>query len=117
MILGLADLGPFPAPGDDLSLELGLSAWLYRSGSSLDQAIDEMFEVRALVLEVAEMDAATEPVPFVGRSSELDLVTMAVYLDSLLARAAHSAELSRSSLARQVALRLVPTSVVASLAC
>jgi hypothetical protein len=116
MILGLADLGPFPAPGDDLSLELGLSAWLFRSESTLDEAIEAMFEVRTLVLEVAEMDAATEPVPFVGRSTELDLVNMAAYLDGLLARAAYLADISRRSLARQVALRLMPASVVASLA-
>jgi hypothetical protein len=56
-------------------------------------------------------------VPFVGRSTELDLVNMAAYLDSLLARAAHLAAISRRSLARQVALRLTPASVVASLAC
>jgi hypothetical protein len=42
---------------------------------------------------------------------------MASYLDGLLVRAAHLSGISRSSLARQAALRLTPTATIASLAC
>ena len=43
------------------------------------------------MLEVAGLDPTTEPVPFVGRSRELDLVNLAAYMDNLLVRASRAA--------------------------
>jgi hypothetical protein len=117
MIVGLADLGPFPAPGDDLSLELGLSAWLFRSEADFDEALAAMHEVRAVLLKTAEMDVATEPLPFVGRNPERDLVSLASYLDHLLTRAACAAGCDRVALARRAAATLDPGAAVASVAC
>jgi hypothetical protein len=106
MVQGLAELGPFPAPGDDLSLELGLSIWLQESGAELEEAREAMFEVRGLVLEVAGLDPRTEPVPFVGRSLEADLVLLASYMDDLMVRAALAAECSPELVAERVVARL-----------
>jgi hypothetical protein len=117
MIVGLADLGPFPAPGADLSLELGLSAWLFRSGADLEGALAAMYEVRTVLLEVAEMDVTTEPLPFVGRNLERDLVSLASYLDHLLTRAACAAGCDRAALAGRVTALLDPGEAVTSLAC
>jgi hypothetical protein len=117
LIMGLADLGPFPAPGDDLSLELGLSVWLCVSDAEIEEAIEAVYEVRSMVLEEAEMDVDTEPVPFVGRSSDRDLITLGSYMDNLLERASVSSGCHRQALARRVAAKFVPVSVVESLAC
>jgi hypothetical protein len=113
-VQGLAELGPFPAPGDDLSLELGLSIWLHQSGAGLEDAHEAMFEVRQLIIEVAGLDPRTEPVPLVGRSVELDLLTLASYTDDLLGRAARSAGWTLEVLAARVIERQGSGEVVSS---
>ncbi len=104
-VQGLAELGPFPAPGDDLSLELGLSIWLHESGAGLEDAVEAMFEVRELIIEVAGLDPRTEPVPLVGRSLAADLLMLASYMDDLLVRAARFADCDPEVLAAQVVER------------
>ena len=91
---GLADLGPVDPFSGDLSLELGVSVWLRRSGTSLVEACDRLFEARAAILEVCALDPGTEPVPLVGRSPRNDVVNLALYLGDLLRRAAAAAGLS-----------------------
>jgi hypothetical protein len=103
MVQGLAELGPFPAPGDDLSLELGLSIWLHQSGTGVEDALGAMFEVRSLLIEVAGLDRASEPVPLVGRAEpEADLLTWACYLDALLVRASRASGVPPAELAQRV---------------
>ena len=51
----------------DLALELGLSAHLQMSGIEVDDAIAQLWAVRQAILEAADMDPSTEPIPF-GRS-------------------------------------------------
>ena len=70
---GLAELGPVDPFSGDLSLELGISVWLRRSGTSLVEARGTLLEIRQVILEVCGLDPATEPVPLVGRSPRADV--------------------------------------------
>jgi hypothetical protein len=71
----------------DLSLELGISVWLRTSGTSLMAARSSLLEIRRVILEVCELDPATEPVPLVGRSPRSDVVNLVGYISELLRRA------------------------------
>jgi hypothetical protein len=88
VLRGMAEFGPFDAASGDLSLQLGVSLWLRMSGSSLEEARRTLLEVRRLVLDAYDLDAATEPVPLVGRSPAADVVTLAAYVGDLLRRVA-----------------------------
>jgi len=72
----------------DLALELGLSAHLQMSGTEVDDAIDQLWAIRQAVLEASDLDAASEPVPFGGRTERLGLLNLALYLGNLVERAA-----------------------------
>ena len=85
---GLAELGPVDPFSGDLSLELGISVWLRRSGTSLVEARGALLEIRQVILEVCGLDPATEPVPLVGRSPRSDVVNLVGYVGDLLRRAA-----------------------------
>jgi hypothetical protein len=100
---GLAELGPFEPFSGDLSLELGLSVWLRRSGKSLLEARELLLDIRRILLEVGGLDAATEPVPFVGRSPRNDVVNLTAYLAELLQRATASAQLHVNEVIERVA--------------
>ena len=84
---GLVELGPLEPSSGDLSLELGLSVWLRRSDTSLLQARAALLEIRPLIMRVACLDPAGEPVPLVGGSPRADVVNLVAYLDDLLRRA------------------------------
>ncbi len=98
---GLAELGPVDPFAGDLSLELGLSVWLRRSGASLMEARDRLFEAREAILDACGLDAESEPVPLVGRSPRADALTLAGYLGDLLRRAAAAADCSVGLIAQR----------------
>ncbi len=87
---GLAELGPVDPFSGDLSLELGISLWMRRSGTSLLEARSLLLGLRPIILEVSGVDPATEPVPLVGRSPRLDVVNLVAYVNDLLRRASAS---------------------------
>jgi len=103
---GLAELGPVDPFSGDLSLELGISVWLRRSGTSLMQARGMLLEIRRLIIEVCELDRATEPVPMVGRSPRLDVVNLVAYVGDLLRRASADAGSSVRSVVDRVVVAL-----------
>jgi hypothetical protein len=80
-----------PVAETDLALELGLSAWMSFSGTCAEDARTEMHAIRRAVLEASRLDAATEVIPFRGRSARSDVLNLAVYLRNLVERAARSA--------------------------
>jgi hypothetical protein len=84
---GLAELGPVQPFSGDLSLELGISVWLRTSGTSLISARSALLAIRQVILEVCELDPATEPVPLVGRSPRSDVINLVGYISELLRRA------------------------------
>jgi hypothetical protein len=103
---GLAELGPVDPFSGDLSLELGVSVWLRRSGTTLGDACDRLREARAAILEACELDPATEPVPLVGRSPRVDVVNLAAYVGDLLRRAAAAAGWSVHTVAERAIAHL-----------
>jgi hypothetical protein len=102
----MAEFGPFDVASGDLSLQLGVSLWLRMSGSSLEEARHTLLEVRRLVLEAYDHDAATEPVPLVGRSPGSDVVTLAAYVGDLLRRVASRAGCEPHTVADRVIAEL-----------
>jgi hypothetical protein len=86
---GLVEYGPFDT---ELGLELGLSLWLHRSATGLEDARRAMLELRSVILAVSGLDSRSEPFPLIGRQVELDLVNLANYLGSLVSRAAEHCE-------------------------
>jgi hypothetical protein len=92
LLRGLAQLGPVEPFSGDLSLELGISVWLRTSGTSLLQARSALLEIRQVILEVCALDAATEPVPLVGRSPRSDVINLVAYVWALLRRASAGLE-------------------------
>jgi hypothetical protein len=81
-------LVPSGATQADLALELGLTAWMHASGTDIEDALDQMWRIRQAVLEAGTMDPDIEPIPFVGNSSRIDLLNLAIYLGNLVERAA-----------------------------
>ncbi len=104
---GLAELGPVDPFAGDLCLELGLSVWLRRSGTSLLEARDRLSEARQAVLAASGLDPATEPVPLIGRSPRADVITLAAYVGDLLRRAAAAADCSVTLVAER-AIAMLP---------
>ncbi len=85
---GLAELGPVEPFSGDLSLELGISVWLRRNGTSLVEARGTLLEMREVILQVCGLDPSTEPVPLVGRAPRSDVVNLVAYVGDLLRRVA-----------------------------
>lgn len=74
----------------DLALELGLTAWMRLGGAGPAEALAAMRAARTAILEVADIDPASEPLPLIGVSTKADLLNWAVYLADLVRRAARS---------------------------
>jgi hypothetical protein len=105
-LAGVAELGPVDLASGDLSLELGISVWLRRNETTLEDARHTLLDLRHRVLEVSGLDAATEPVPFVGRNLPLDVINLVAYLGDLLRRGAHALRCTPSALAARVMAQL-----------
>jgi hypothetical protein len=106
LLRGLVTLEPGEPQEEDLSLTLGLSLWMHRSGTDLEEARTTMFELRALILDVGGMDRRTEPIPLLGRSDRVDICSLAAYLGDLLLRAAATARREPEEIAQEVMARL-----------
>jgi hypothetical protein len=108
LLSGLAELGPVDPFSGDLSLELGISVWLRTSGTSLLEARGRLLHIRELVIEVCDLDPATEPVPLVGRSPRSDVLNLVGYVGDLLRRAASASGRPVRGVARLVIAALPP---------
>lgn len=98
---GLASLRPEDLAEGNLTLELGLSLWLRRSGASLGEAVDAMLAVRQALVRAGDLDAGTEPVPLLAGDTRRSALGLAVYIDGLVTRAAASAGLGRAAVVEQ----------------
>jgi hypothetical protein len=81
-----------PAHKKELCLELGLSVWMKRYHIPYDDCWAATMAIRAWLLEVAEMDAESEPIPLHGHSPEIDVANFAAYLADLFLRASEAVE-------------------------
>jgi hypothetical protein len=95
-----------PHPKKELTLELGLSIWMRRNDIAYDDCRAAMLAIRASLLEVAGMDAQSEPIPLHGRSPEVDVANFAVYLAELFMRASAAVECDLPHIVGQVSEHL-----------
>ncbi len=63
-----------------------------RNDIAYDDCRAAMLAIRAALLEVAGMDAETEPMPLYGHAPEVDVANFAAYLADLFQRASHVVE-------------------------
>ena len=92
---GIAVLAPEDLTRGNLTLELGLSLWMRRTGTDLRGVRDELLRVRSALVAAAGLDPRTEPVPLLAGPPRRAVLGLAVYLDDLVNRAARRACLSR----------------------
>jgi hypothetical protein len=88
------------APGD-LSIPLGLSAWIVRASVDLPDAFEALLRLRTGVLAVSGIDRATEPVPLRVGDPRAALRSLGSYLYDLVGRAARHARLTPVELAER----------------
>jgi hypothetical protein len=110
VICGMASLRAEAAPprrDGDLSIPLGLSAWIVRASVDLPDAYDALLRLRRALIEAADLDRATEPVPLRLPDPKAALCSLGSYLYELVGRAARHAGTSPIELAdRTLALGL-----------
>ena len=70
-----------------------------RHGMGLDETVRTVLEIRAALLAVPGLDAASEPVPLRVPDRVMFVLNLAVYLDGLLGRAARVLGVSRGEAA------------------
>jgi len=82
------DAGPRSHTEDDLSIPLGLSAWIVRAAVDLPTAYDSLLTMRRALVTAAGLDARTEPVPLRLSDPRAALRSLGAYLYELVGRAA-----------------------------
>jgi len=105
-LLGLAVLDPEDFAHGNLTLPLGLSLWMRRARINIVAARDAMLEVRAVLLSASGLDQRTEPVPLLVADPVAATISLAVYVDGLLQRAARVLATSRVDMARRALVLL-----------
>lgn len=106
VVRGLPDLVPAQGSNSQLALRFALSAWIRQSKLELPDALRVFTALRTAVLEVGELDAASEPIPFCGRSPEADILLWAVYMGGMLHRAARAGALDLDEVVEHTKRRL-----------
>ena len=105
-MLGLADLEPEDLSQGNLTVPLGLSLWMRRGRIRVETARDAMLKLRTALLRASGLDEKTEPVPLLVADPVAATISLALYMDGLLQRAARMTETSRTDIATR-ALALV----------
>jgi hypothetical protein len=103
---GLACLEPEDLLEGNLTLPLGISAWLRRSGADLTDAVQAMLDIRDALVEVGGLDPRTEPVPLLAGDARTAVLSLAIYLDGLVRRSAAAIGLPRPAVIERVLERL-----------
>ncbi|MHB8681595.1 MAG: hypothetical protein ACYDA2_05825 [Acidimicrobiales bacterium] len=95
-----------PPAGGDLTIPLGLSAWIVRASIGLPDAYDAMLRLRSALLEASGLDRISEPVPMRFAEPQAALKSLGAYLFGLVDRAARHRGVTAVELAEE-ALALV----------
>ncbi|MHB8439483.1 MAG: hypothetical protein ACYDD4_10015 [Acidimicrobiales bacterium] len=95
--------------GNDLSVPLGLSAWIVRAALRLPEAYDALLGLRREIVSVSGLDGRHEPRPLGAGDDCAALSSMGVYLYGLVRRAARHADMAPTDMAELVVRRLAPT--------
>ena len=106
VVRGLPDLVPATGPNSQLALRFALSAWIRQARLELPEALRVFAALRTAILEISDLDAVSEPVPFCGRSPEADVLVWAVYLGGLLHRATSAGDLDLDRVVEHTKRRL-----------
>ncbi len=104
--LGVAGIIPEDLDPGNLTIPLGLSAWIVRNDVDLTDACAALLALRSAFLRVSGLDQRSEPVPLLGGDRRTSLLTLAVYLDGVLDRGSRRAGMTRTELA-EAALTLL----------
>ena len=103
---GLDQVGaPWIGPGDLTSL-MSISAWMSTAGTDLGESLDGMLALRSAVIEAAELDRVSEPVPLLPADDRVAIVNLARYLEDLLCRAATAGGCSVTRIATEAMERI-----------
>jgi hypothetical protein len=105
-MLGLADLEHDDLTPGNLTVPLGLSLWMRRGRIRVETAREAMLVLRSALLDASGLDERTEPVPLLLADPVAGIVSLALYMDGLLQRAARMTATSRVEVATR-ALALV----------
>ena len=111
VICGMAALQAEPAPprrSGDLSIPLGLSAWIVRASVELPDAYEALLRLRRTVVSVSGLDLVSEPVPLRLPDPKAALCSLGSYLYELVGRAARQARLSPVELAERTLVAAEP---------
>lgn len=92
---GIAVLAPEDLTRGNLTIELGLSLWMHRTGTDLRGVRNELLGLRHALLAASGLDIESEPVPLLAGDLRTGVLGLAVYLDGLIDRAARHAQLGR----------------------
>ncbi len=103
---GIAGLTPHDLTRGNLTMELGLSLWMHRTGTDLRGVRDELISVRGALLEASGLDGKIEPIPLLAGDLRTGVLSLAIYLDGLITRAAEQARTDRAAIV-EAALRLL----------
>lgn len=95
------DSGPRRHTGDDLSIPLGLSAWIVRAAVDLPSAYDSLLSLRQVVVAAAGLDRRSEPVPLRLPDPRAALRSLGAYLYDLVGRGARHAGMEPTELAER----------------
>ena len=95
------DAGPRRHTKDDLSIPLGLSAWIVRAAMDLPTAYDSLLTVRRALVTAAGLDVRSEPVPLRLSDPRAALRSLGVYLYELVGRASRHAGVEPTELAER----------------
>ena len=98
---GLAELDPADLVPGNLTLRLGLSLWMRRTGIGLRAARDTLLDLREALIAASGIDGRTEPVPLVVNDPATSALSLARYIDGLLQRGAHVTDTSRHEVAER----------------
>ncbi len=103
----LDTLVPLGTTQADLALELGLCALMHRCDTDVEEAMDQLWQVREAVLAAGQLDPAIEPIPFSGREAQAALLNLVIYLGNLADRAAANARCDTADLVARAEVALV----------
>ncbi len=102
ILRGIVELGSGEPPGSEITLELGISVWMRRSGADLESVRSAMIRLRRPLLAAGNLDPETEPLPLLGLSDRRDVLTLTRYLGGLIERAAACAGCRPGDIAESV---------------
>jgi len=96
---GVAGMIPEDLEEGNLTIPLGVSAWIVRSDIDPARACDVLMRLRTAFLEVSGLDRRSEPVPMLGGDRRTAVLNLTVYLDGLMDRGSRRSGTTRAELA------------------